>query len=687
MLTLPRLGSPVPGDAAPRGDVSADRAARAVRRARLQMALLAAGLLAIAAFLALWRPPWGLETGPFFPAPEARPFRATVWIALFWASLANAGLAALGAATAGRWARPLPAAPPWTRAPRASRTLVLLLVLAALLALGLRWPLSGGSLWWDEIWSLTRVMRGFVEPDPEDPARLVLDDRSWARTLWYYGKPTNHVLYNLTSRAGLTLWRAAGDLPPEAFDERVFRAPALAAAGLAVLAMGVLGGRAGAPRAGVAAAFLLAIHPWHLRYGVEARAYSFLVLFALLACLGLLEALRRGRGRDFALAGGSILGMLWAHPFSAYFVLALAPLGLVGALRAPGPPARRQGLAWRWMATVTLAGMAFVQLMAPNLSQALTWENVWEEDRHALQQSVDYWGETATGISAGCSADDTPADPYPCLDRMEEGSSWAAPVIWGLLPLLTALGLARVLRRDGPARYPLAAAAIAVPITVLLVDAQGQLFYTRFAIYGLVPVVLGVALGADAVADRLARMLRRAWLAPLLLALALGAYQLLVLEQTRLLLTRPYAPTGATAQALRADTPEDPAESVLVGYGLGGAALQLYGPWIRYADTRAGLEEALREAAARGVPLRVAYGYESFNRGRNPGGFELLDDPRLFREMARLHGIEGQFRHRVLRWTGRLPGSVEEEPDDASPKAPRADRPDAGRSRAGGAPE
>jgi hypothetical protein len=626
-----------------------------VRRARVALLLVAAGLLAVAAGLALVRPPWGLETGPWFPAPDERPFRAVLWIALFWASLANAGLALVGAATAPRWARPLPPAPPWGAPPPLRTTAIVLLGLAALLAVGLRAPLASGSLWWDEIWSLTRVIRGELAPDPDEPTRLELEDRSWARTLWYYRKPTNHVAYNVAARTSLAGWRTLTGAPAEAFDEVAFRLPALVAAVLSVLAIGLLGWRAGFPRAGVAAAFLLAIHPWHIRYGVEGRAYSFLVLSTLLVCLGLAEALRSGRGRAFALAGAGILGLLWTHPFSAHFVLVLAPLGMLGVLRAPGGPARRRSLAWRWLATLALSGLVFAQVMAPNLAQSMTWPDVWNEDRNALRQAVDWWGETATGISVRCAPDDRPDDPYPCLARRAEAQPWVTPLVWGVLPLLAAFGLARVVRRGGPAGVPLAATVVAVPVAILAAEAEHLLFYTRFAIFGLVPVVLGLALGADGLAAAAARRVRRPALAPALLAAGLVAFQLLVVAQSRLLLTRPYAPTGDVARALAARTPPDPTASLRVGYGLGGGALKTYDPWVRYTHDPGGLRAAMREAQRSGRPLYVVHGYEHFNRRSHPEGFVLLDDPALFEEVERLYGIEGQFRHRILRWTGSPP--------------------------------
>jgi hypothetical protein len=229
--------------------------------------------------------------------------------------------------------------------------------------------------------------------------------------------------------------------------------------------------------------------------------------------------------------------------------------------------------------------------------------------------------------------------------------------VWGVLPFLFVLGLFRLARRDQPARYPLLATVLAVALSILWVDVQGQLFYTRFAIFGLVPVVLGFALGADALAAAAARRLHLRALAPALLGLGLGGFQVLVAAQTHLLLTRSYAPTGEVARALAARLPADPQASLKVGYGLGGGALKLYDPWVRYTDERQGLVDAMHEASARGVPLYVVHGYEAFNRHAHPEGFELLDDPALFEEVERLYGIEGQFRHRILRWSGRLPAA------------------------------
>ena len=57
---------------------------------------------------------------------------------------------------------------------------------------------------------------------------------------------------------------------------------------------GCLGSVLGGPLAGGVGAWFLALSPWHLRYAVEARGYSSMILFVLLGLVFLVKALERG---------------------------------------------------------------------------------------------------------------------------------------------------------------------------------------------------------------------------------------------------------------------------------------------------------------------------------------------------------------------------------------------------------
>jgi 4-amino-4-deoxy-L-arabinose transferase-like glycosyltransferase len=73
----------------------------------------------------------------------------------------------------------------------------------------------------------------------------------------------------------------------------------------------------GAP-AGLWAAFLLAISPFHIWYSQDARPYPFLMLFCILQMLFLLKALRQGQIRYWAAYYLAAVCALYSHPFALF---------------------------------------------------------------------------------------------------------------------------------------------------------------------------------------------------------------------------------------------------------------------------------------------------------------------------------------------------------------------------------
>ena len=161
-------------------------------------------------------------------------------------------------------------------------------------------------------------------------------------TLFYYRKPTNHVLYSVAARASLGVWRAATGAAPQSWDAFALRFPAYAAALLSVFGLGLLVFHLGFPRAAAAAAFLLAIHPWHIRYGADGRGYAFMVLLAIVAAAFLLRGLRRGGWTAWLGYAAAQLAMLWVHPLALYFPLAVGAAGSRASPSVQARPAERR---------------------------------------------------------------------------------------------------------------------------------------------------------------------------------------------------------------------------------------------------------------------------------------------------------------------------------------------------------
>jgi hypothetical protein len=628
----------------------------AVRAAR--WCLLAAAGVLLAALCAAPKP-WELPGGPGLFA--TRPHGAKLALALWWAGALNVFLCCALAATAGLWARPLPALEP-PRAARPPRGFLALLVVAVLVAGALRWPLAHSGLWHDEAWSVRHVIAGDVRPAKHDAGALRVRVTRWSDVLWNYSKPVNHPLYSASARLSLGAWRRAAGRAPPAFDEFALRLPAWLAAMASVLVLGLLLGDWGFPRAGVAAAWLLALHPWHVRYGADGRGYSFVVLFCLLATCALGRALRGGGWRAWLAYAAAVFALGWTHSFAAYFVLSLAAAALVAALAAPR--GLRAPRAARVVAVHALAAMCVLQVIAPNLQQAAAFAEGADRliGRASSPVNADtlahQWALTATGVDT--TEPDVPErrpGAYPTLADWRRERPWTLPVVFGVLPLVAAVGLARLVRRGGVERWLALGLAGGVPVALAIDALERGVWYPRFGIYGLPAVAIFAALGAEALLLLACRRWPRARRTATAggLALLLVGFQALVAPETRVLLERPHAPSREVVQLLRDGLGADGDTAVRAVFGMiaGDILLTAYEPRLRVAEDAAELAALAAEAGAAGRPLYVAYGRPASNRKRQRDAMRWLGDPAYFEEVALFDAIEVEQILRVVRWTGR----------------------------------
>lgn len=616
--------------------------------------LLGAVLVMLLLYLAGPYRPSSLPGAPtLIPTPGQSRIH-TILVSTWWAVLANAGIVAALLALSGFWAgrerEPLaPRVPHRTPLPALSWALILA---ACLLGGALRWHLAHGGVWWDEAWTVRNAIVGKFERAKDDPTQFEFQPATWSKTLWYYHKPTNHALYSVAARISLAGWRIANGAPREAWDEFALRLPAFAAALATILLLGVVVHDLGFPSAAPAAAFLLAIHPWHLRFGADGRGYSFMVFFAALAGWCLLHGLRDGRWRWWLGYGAAQLGMLWVHPLAIHFPLALGVAGVLGIWLGPGAPPDRRLRVFRFAAANVLAGVVFLQVMAPNLAQTLLLDHEWEESPEGWQGlAKSLWGLLATGLPWRMPWD--PDFEFPTIFALWGGARFVKWIAYGLLPLLALAGFVRVVGRGGAARTVAIALAAAAPLAILHRAFHGFLFIERFALYALVAVVPFVAIGLEgALAVALPARARRVGVA-VGLAAGLAAFQAFVWPQTRLLATYPQMPTREIAEFLAEADRGVPGGVIRAGVALGGNVPEVYDREILHVHYREQIAELARRSRVERRPLYVFYGYNHSNRsGPFRGAFVDLDDDRAFREVARWGGIESDFVFRMFRYTG-----------------------------------
>lgn len=135
-------------------------------------------------------------------------------------------------------------------------------------------------------------------------------------------------------------------------SEISYRALSALAATLTIPMVAVLARRVADPFTALIAAVLVAVHPLHLHYAHEARAYALWVLLLTVVLWSLHVAATTGRKRWWCLFGLTMLSALHLHYFSLYLLPATVGVVFVAADR------RRAFRAW-WF-TASLVGLAFV---------------------------------------------------------------------------------------------------------------------------------------------------------------------------------------------------------------------------------------------------------------------------------------------------------------------------------------
>lgn len=603
---------------------------------------------------------------------------------LFWVALANAfGCVALGA-TARYWASRIPpekegqisADIECIESKNQVSSCVLAcgpalfwsgLIILAGVAFWLRWPLASKSLWWDEAWALRHVIVGERLPDPEAPSGERFVRRNWARTVWYYAKPTNHVGFSILSRLCNDAWRTITAAPPWAFAEWAVRLPSLLSSVGAVVLIGVLGRSLLGGWGGLIAALILAVHPWFIRYGVDARAFGMNVLLSLSASLGFYRTLRTGGSwAPVILFGFSSFALILTFPYNFYLPTSFYLMAFVAAL------SRR--LDWRVILRLAAAGilaaMFFIQVAAPWIPQAAAWTDVQGEDmagpRLNFEGLAQTWASFTTGTSNKLEHSDTEDSiGIPSLEKLSQSMPLLPFYLWLLLPILflggaTAMILLKSEASSRNAKQLLPAAwLLSVALPLLVAAWKQHYYYERYIIYALPGVILILVAGAMRITRFFPAVLgSREGLAAFFGFLLLTPLLAVQQPQRELLQQRPYSPARNVADFLTSVPSCKGLPPILLGYGLGSNVPALYNPHIRFAYIPSGLLDAMKEAVESGRQLLVFYGYSNFNRHNSDGNakeaFTYLDDPSLFEQVAAFNGIEPAFYHRILRYSGKV---------------------------------
>jgi hypothetical protein len=268
----------------------------------------------------------------------------------------------------------------------------------------------------------------------------------------------------------LTLWVLAHTLGT---SEIVMRAPSIVAGTVLVPVLYALGRELYDERAGLLAAAMGAFAPFLVWYSQEARMYAYFMLFASLAMLGQLRALRRGERRDWALYGASTALLIWSQYFSILFTLTQQAIFMVAAWRAHRAGRPVKPLARPWLITTGFIVLALLPL-APFAFDQFAANQASGRGFNAPQQA----GHVASTHALPNVYSALTNIVWAVVGYHSNGVMAALTALWPLVMLGALMLLGR--RSQPRSRWLLACALVPAAIMMLVGFAKPFLFEVRY---------------------------------------------------------------------------------------------------------------------------------------------------------------------------------------------------------------
>ncbi|MDH5606245.1 MAG: glycosyltransferase family 39 protein [Candidatus Heimdallarchaeota archaeon] len=167
-------------------------------------------------------------------------------------------------------------------------------------------------------------------------------------------------------------------------SETVIRMPSILAGILGVAAVYGFGKRLFSTEAGVIAAVLMAVSPYHIHYSREARYYSFFALFALLCIWFLFEALNSNAWKWWGLYTVAAVLMIYSHLFGMFILIAQA--FYIGILVVANKETEKKGWAHllppyvlNYLGSALLIALAFSPMVKPLLASSTGYRGLGAE--------------------------------------------------------------------------------------------------------------------------------------------------------------------------------------------------------------------------------------------------------------------------------------------------------------------
>jgi hypothetical protein len=538
------------------------------------------------------------------------------------------------------------------------------LLLAAILipAATLRWERLHLSYWGDEGWAVTRYSHGAWRPadksDPQGPMRFW--KANWDQAFFDDHTGGNHYLFSAAQHLTMDAWRAIKGRPREDFSDPVSRLPSFVAGLTSVALLACFFRWAGLARTGLLAAFLLALHPMHLRYSSEARGYAMMLCFLIATVWVAFRALDSGRWRWWLLfALGEFLTLYSWKGISyglACFNLVLLFVLITGG-GVPGSPAipraARFVASGRWLAANLLAAGLYLRLVAPCLLQTKLAMAIAGGQPMYLPWLKNAVAQVLTGTPWALHA----SNPSPvALQRLGGAHPLLASAIGGAFLLLGWLGIRSLSRRWS--RLGLVCLALAVSTVVGALHFKSRLemeWQIWYSFYAIIAVVTVLAFGVTAWHGWLrSHFPDSIWLPRVGCVAAALALVVLQMPQTTYAVRHPveanreaFLATRGRHEPLHFSGPSN-IYTVYLWRHIGVYDPRADTKTRTAPDLRAKIETVLKT----GGDLYVVMGEPDLSRLLSGDMVDMLEDPALFTPMETFRAQDESLTLRIFRYTG-----------------------------------
>ncbi len=610
-------------------------------------------LLVAAAMLGLWmllaKKPWLVKV---VDRPRVEEFFTIYsWYGAGAAMVVLVGLAVIAPWWAGRDVQPGP-----TRLTgQCSRWFWPLVGLAMLSSAIFSFPRLGHSLWDDEEYNVRMSILGRYNIQKGDEP-LKFRKLSWTETLAEYREPNNHVLHSLLAKFSLQAWQTFLKKSDSLrFSETALRIPAFIFGILSVASLALLLKDLGRPGAGVLAAFLMAMHPWHVRYTSECRGYSLVLFIVPLVFLFWRRSMLGGLWAWWAPLAVAQFALIYTYPGALFIliVLNLAALPLIFFSEQTAKPFSVQS--GRWFAANALTAVPTLFLMLPLLPQVkdyMAYETArnftigWAWVSNALWHFVAGVAWTRGSVDGAV---------YPELAYHFSQALWVPMLAAGIAALMGIVGAIWFIRKGPVETVILLAIVLPAVVTVIFARLRTHLIYESYVIAALPGFIALVACGLWTLGTLLVPGRRQRLGLPTICALLLLAFFAFTQPTRGWMMTRSLQPIRESSLASRGTfnlKDESASRIITASFSI---PPYLYDPRAIRLESTAQFIDLIRTAEKLDRPLVMNIGMPWAARDYSPAMWKLINDPLLFFQDPRFLGWDPGLDRIVARY---IPGSA-----------------------------